>query len=303
MKRRTFVKGSAGITTGLTLAGCMGGSGDGEETETTETTEASETTGDGTTPEETASEGLDVEEPLVIGSDIPYPPFEYRKENGDLTGFDVSIAQAVFKEEMGLDYEFKKTGFDTIIPSLNNGNFRLIMSAMTIKPERAEKVDFSDPYFTAYQTVAILKNGEIGKLDDLKGKTVAVQKGTTGEGAAEQLKKDFDGNLTIDSYDQITGAFNALLNNQAVAVVNDNTVNAKYVNEQDSVVFLEGEGEAAEQGKNAPPYLTLTVEEYGIAFRKDDDEFRKKVNEALAAIKESGRYDEIYAEYFESSSN
>ncbi|WP_137285103.1 transporter substrate-binding domain-containing protein [Halorussus salinisoli] len=300
MKRRTFVKGSAGITTGLTLAGCMGGSGDEQDDETTE---ASETTSSGTTASETSSEELSVEEPVVIGSDIPYPPFEYRKENGDLTGFDVDIAEAVFKEEMGLDYEFKKTGFDTIIPSLNNGNFRTIMSAMTIKPERAEKVDFSDPYFTAYQTVAILDNGEISKLEDIKGKTVAVQKGTTGEGAAEQLKEQFDGNLTIDSYDQITGAFNALLNNQAVAVINDNTVNAKYVKEQDSVVFLEGDGEAADQGKNAPPYLTLTVEEYGIAFRKDDDEFRKRVNEALAAIKDSGRYDEIYGKYFESSSN
>ena len=283
MKRRTFVKGTAGVTGGLTVAGCLGGSG-----------------GDG---EGTTEEGASVEGPIVIGSDIPYPPFEFRTESGELTGFDVDIAKALFEEEMGLGYEFQQTGFDTIIGSLKNDNFRVIMSAMTINDERAQEVDFSDPYFTAYQTVAILKNGDVSKLDDLKGQTVAVQKGTTGETAAEELKEEFGGDLTLDSYDQITGAFNALLNNQAVAVINDNTVNAKYVNERDSVVFLEGEGEAAEKGKNAPPYLTLTVEEYGIAFRQDDDEFRKQVNEALAAIKDSGRYDEIYAEYFESSSN
>jgi polar amino acid transport system substrate-binding protein len=293
------VKGTAGVTGGLTVAGCLGGSGDGSETTEETTSESSEET----TASETTEDSSSVEGPVVIGSDIPYPPFEYRTESGDLTGFDVDIAKAVFEEEMGLGYEFKQTGFDTIIPSLKNDNFRIIMSAMTINDERAQEVDFSDPYFTAYQTVAILDNGNITELDDLKGKTVAVQKGTTGEGAAEGLKEDFDGDLTIDSYDQITGAFNALLNNQASAVINDNTVNAKYVNEQDDVVFLEGDGEAAEGDENAPPYLTLTVEEYGIAFRQDDDEFRKQVNEALAAIEESGRYEEIYGEYFESTGN
>ncbi len=60
------------------------------------------------------------------------------------------------------------------------------MSAMTITDKRDEKVDFSDPYFTAYQTVAVRKGSDIKKLEDLKGKTVAVQKGTTGESAAEK---------------------------------------------------------------------------------------------------------------------
>ncbi|NHN59562.1 MULTISPECIES: basic amino acid ABC transporter substrate-binding protein [Halorussus] len=298
MKRRTFVKGTGTAAGGLTLAGCLGGSG-GEGTTTTESSGETTTADSGDESTTTESSEYDVEEPLSIGSDIPYKPFEYRTTSGELTGFDVDIAKAVFGEEMGLEYEFNKTSFDTIIPSLNNGNFRIIMSAMTINDKRDEKVDFSDPYFTAYQTVAIRKDGDISKLDDLKGKTVAVQKGTTGEAAAEDLKKEFDGDLTIDSYDQITGAFNALLNNQAVAVVNDNTVNAQYVSDRDGVVFLEGEGQAADQGKDAPDYLTLTVEEYGIAFRQDDDTFREQVNEALAAIKESGRYDEIYAEYFE----
>jgi len=268
--RRSFVKGSAGIVGGLALGGVSGAQDQGV---------------------------------IQIGSDIPYKPFEYRERDGTLVGFDVDIAEAIFAGQLDREYEFVQTGFDTIIPSLRNGNFRIIMSAMTINDQRAQQVDFSDPYFTAFQTVAILEGSNIQSLDDLKGQTVAVQKGTTGEGAAEELKQEFGGDLTIDSYDQITGAFNALLNNQAVAVINDNTVNAKYVNERDGVVFLEGEGEAAEKGENAPPYLTLTVEEYGIAFRQDDDDFRKQVNEALAAIKESGRYDEIYAKYFESSSN
>jgi len=235
---------------------------------------------------------------VTIGSDIPYKPFEFRNEEGELKGFDPEMAQAIYEDEMGLDYEFQKTAWDGIIASLNNGNFRVIMSAMTINDERDERVDFSDPYFTAYQTVAILENSDISSKDDLKGKAVGVQKGTTGEGAAEQLKEEFDGDLEIQSYDQITGAFDALINGQVAAVVNDNTVNVEFAEEQDPVVMLEGEGAAEEAGQDAPDYLTLTVENYGIAFREDDDEFLQAVNEALAAVKESGTYDEIYSKYF-----
>jgi polar amino acid transport system substrate-binding protein len=172
------------------------------------------------------------------------------------------------------------------------------MSAMTINETRAESVDFSDPYFTAFQTVLILDDDNISQLDDLQGETVGVQRGTTGEAAAEDLKSDFDGELTIQSYDQITGAFDALLNNQVSAVINDNTVSASFAAENDGVVFLEGDGVAADR-ENAPDYLTLTIEEYGIAFRQDDDDFREEVNDALAAIQEDGTYDEIYNEYFD----
>lgn len=285
--------GVAGVA-GLTLAGCLGGGGSGDGGEGSNG--GSDGGNDGSTSTES---GDDTPESIVIGSDIPYPPFEYRDENDNLVGFDVDIAQAVFGDQLGIEHEFQATAFDTIIGSLNNGNFRLIMSAMTIKPERAEKVDFSDPYFTAYQTIVVLQDSDITSKQDLKGADVGVQKGTTGEGAAEQLKAEFGGDLSIESYDQINGAFDALLNNQVSAVINDNTVNAGFVDKvPDKVRFVEGEGAAADQGKDAPPYLTLTVEEYGIAFRKDDDAFRKKVNEALATIKENGTYDDIYGEYF-----
>ncbi len=266
MHRRNFLRGSAGAIAGLTVAGTVGAQDDG---------------------------GV-----VRIGSDIPYKPFEYRTQGGDLTGFDVDMAEAIFQGELGRQYEFVQTGFDTIIPSLNNGNFRIIMSAMTINEERDQKVDFSDPYFIAYQTVAILQGSGIESLQDLRGQTVAVQKGTTGEAAAQELKQQFDGDLTVDSYDQIPGAFSALINGQAVAVINDNAVNLQYTEDRDNIVMLEGEGEAAREFENAPPYLTLTVERYGIAFREDDDEFRQQVNEALAAVIQSGRYAEIYTEYF-----
>jgi polar amino acid transport system substrate-binding protein len=297
MDRRTYLKYGAGTVAGTTIAGCLGGGdggdgGGGGESTATPTEGGGETTAAETTQ---SSSG----ETIIIGSDIPYAPFEFRNNQDELVGFDVDIADAVFVDQLGYEVEFQQTAFDTIIPSLNNGNFRVIMSAMTITEERAEKVDFSDPYFTAYQTIVVLKNSDIQAKADLEGKSVGVQKGTTGEAAAEELKEEFGGDLTLKRYDQIPDAFSALRNNQVVAVINDNTVNAEFVSKsEDSVRFVEGEGAAAQEGKDAPPYLTLTVEEYGIAFRKQDDDLRKRVNEALAAIKDSGTYDEIYSEYF-----
>ncbi|SDY40953.1 basic amino acid ABC transporter substrate-binding protein [Halobellus clavatus] len=298
MDRRTYLKTGTGLLAGGLVAGCTGGGSGGDSTETaTETpTEGGDSMTESTTEAET-TESV-VPETVVIGSDIPYRPFEYETTSGELTGFDVDIAAAVFEEQLGVDYEFKPTSFDSIIPSLNNNNFRIIMSAMTINETRAEEVDFSDPYFTAYQTVIVRDDGEITSREDLRGRPVGVQKGTTGAGAAEQLQEEFDGELELNRYDQINGAFQALINGQVDAVINDNTVNAEFANGRDDVVFLEGEGVAAESDQEAPPYLTLTIENYGIAFRQDDDAFRQRVNEALAAIKEDGTYDEIYSEYF-----
>ena len=303
--RRGYLKAAGAGVAALSFAGCTGGSGGNNSSESGSGgggTESGGGTGtqSGGTASGNASGGSNNQQTIAIGSDIPYKPFEYRTNDDELTGFDVEIAEAVFGKQLGMTPNFKTTSFDGIIQSLNQNNFRVIMSAMTITDKRAKKVDFSDPYFTAYQTIIVLQNSDISKKSDLKGQTVGVQKGTTGADAAAELKKEFDGDLTVKSYDQIADAFSALMNNQVVAVVNDNTVNAGFVDSHsDAVRFVEGEGEAANQGKNAPSYLTLTVEEYGIAFRQNDDELRKRVNEALKTIRNNGSYDKIYNNYFE----
>ncbi|SEO66656.1 amino acid ABC transporter substrate-binding protein, PAAT family (TC 3.A.1.3.-) [Halogranum amylolyticum] len=295
MDRRSYLKSTSAAMAALALAGCTSGGDGGDGGSNGTTGSDGGATGNGTG---SGGDGSSLPDKVVIGSDIPYRPFEYETAAGELKGFDVEIARAVFDEQLGVTSEFKKTSFDTIIASLNQGNFRVIMSAMTINDERAQQVDFSEPYFTAYQTIVVRQDSDIDSKEALKGTTVGVQKGTTGLDAAQGLQEEFGGDLELKEYDQITGAFDALSNGQVQAVINDNTVNAEFVNNQDGFRFVEGEGAAAEEGENAPPYLTLTVENYGIAFRQDDDEFREQVNEALAAVRESGTYDDIYSNYF-----
>ena len=298
MDRRSYIKSGAGVIAGGLIAGCTGSDSESESTATADSSAGTDTPTDTVSDTETATAESVVPSNVVIGSDIPYRPFEYETTSGELTGFDVDIAQAVFEDQLGVNYEFKPTSFDSIIPSLNNGNFRIIMSAMTINDTRDEKVDFSDPYFTAYQTIIVRADSSISSRGDLEGTVVGVQKGTTGANAAEELQSEFDGNIELNRYDQIPAAFQALKNGQVSAVINDNTVNAEFASQEDNIEFIEGEGAAVEAGQDAPPYLTLTVENYGIAFREDDSGFLQRVNEALATIKNNGTYDEIYSEYF-----
>jgi polar amino acid transport system substrate-binding protein len=283
MRRRNYLHAIGGATV-VGLSGCLGGN-DGTDTESG----ADDTEGGDTETEA---------ETIRVASGIPYPPFEMM-ENGEPTGFDYDMGAAIFEDHMGREMEFLDRSFDGIISGLQNGNYRVIMSAMTITEDRKEKVDFSDPYFTAYQAVSVLENSDISSKADLRGKTVAVQKGTTGANAADELKTEFDGELTVSRYDSSASAFNAVLNNQAVAVINDNTVSAEYVNENDEALrFVMGDGVAAEQRDDPPEYPTLSIEEYGIAFRKGDDEFREQVNDVLETLRDNGTYDDIYSSYF-----
>jgi amino acid ABC transporter substrate-binding protein, PAAT family (TC 3.A.1.3.-) len=143
MDRRSYIKSGAGVIAGGLIAGCTGSDSESESTATADSSAGTDTPTDTVSDTETATAESVVPSNVVIGSDIPYRPFEYETTSGELTGFDVDIAQAVFEDQLGVNYEFKPTSFDSIIPSLNNGNFRIIMSAMTINDTRDEKVDFS----------------------------------------------------------------------------------------------------------------------------------------------------------------
>ena len=116
---------------------------------------------------------------LTIGSDIPYPPFEFGKEP-PYKGFDIELLNAIGKD-LGLEVEFQDTGFETLWTDVAQGKFDLAVSAMTITPERQKEVNFSDPYYEAQQALVVLADSDIKSVKDLNGKIVGAQNGTTGE--------------------------------------------------------------------------------------------------------------------------
>jgi polar amino acid transport system substrate-binding protein len=215
---------------------------------------------------------------LTVGSDIPYPPFELGR-GPDYDGFDIDIANEI-ATRLELETEIKDTPFDTIFRDLAQGKFDMVASATTITAEREQTIDFADPYYNAEQSILVEEGSDIETVEDLAGKTVGVQKGTTGEAYAKENADAGD----LRSYGEIDDAFNALVAGQVDAVLNDLPAN------QAAAESKEGLAVAA----SIP-----TDESYGLAFQEDADALREAVNEVLAEMKEDGTYADIYREWFD----
>ena len=215
---------------------------------------------------------------LRVGSDIPYPPFEFGRAP-DYEGFDVDIVNEIAKR-MDLEAKFIKTPFDPIFRNLAQGRFDMVASGVTITPERQRTVDFSEPYFPADQSLMVKRGSDIKTAEDLKGKIVGAQLGTTG---ADYAKDKTDAE-TVRTYDLIDDAFKALQAGQVEAVINDFPV-SKY---------------AEQSKKDLVVVQTIeTGEEYGFAFAKEDKALRDRVNRELQAIKEDDTFTEIYRKWFQ----
>jgi ABC-type amino acid transport substrate-binding protein len=213
---------------------------------------------------------------LTVGADIPFAPFEIGKPP-DYDGFDIDLINAI-ADRMKLDVKVVKTPFDTAFRNLAQGQFDVVISTVTITPERQETVDFSQPYFEADQSLMVRRDSGIRSADDLEGKTVGAQLGTTGADFA----KDKTPAAEVITFDLIDDAFKALETGQVDAVVNDFPV-SKY----------------AERSKpDLHVVETLkTGERYGIVVRKDNDALRAAVDRALTEVKRDGTYAQIFQDW------
>jgi polar amino acid transport system substrate-binding protein len=249
----------------LVVAGCGGSSS------TTGGETAAETSEGG---EEASSGGG---EKLTVGSDIPYPPFEQGKK-GSYTGFDVNLMEAI-GEEIGREPEFIDSSFETIFRDVAQGKFEAVMSAATITEEREKVVTFSLPYYLSEQAILVQEGSSIKGLEDLKGKTVAAQQGTTGL----ELGKEKAEASELRPYPEGPDAVNALKAGTVEAVIIDAPVAVKATEELSGI-------EVAEK--------VPTEETYGIAVAKESTELIEQINEGLKETIENGKYATVYEKWF-----
>ncbi|HET8814925.1 MAG TPA: basic amino acid ABC transporter substrate-binding protein [Solirubrobacterales bacterium] len=216
-------------------------------------------------------------EPLTVGSDIPYPPFEQGKAP-NYTGFDVELMEAI-AAKIGRKAEFQDTSFDTIFRDLAQGRFEAVASATTITDEREETVDFTNPYYFSEQAI-LVKEGEseIDSVEKLSGATVGAQQGTTGEEFVEE--KTDAGELR--AYPQGPDAVNALKSGVLDAVVIDIPVAEN----------------AVEAGGVEVSAAIPTEEDYGFVVPQGEDELLEEMNEALDELQEDGTFTTIYEKWF-----
>lgn len=217
-----------------------------------------------------------------VGTDASYAPFESVKPNGEIVGFDIDILNAIAKAE-NFKVEYVNTAWSGIFASIKEKN-DILISAITITPDRAKEMDFSDPYFESTNYIAVPEGSAIKSVDDLKGKKVSVQQGTTGDEALKKfLGNDYAG---IKRFPNNPAAFLELRNNKVDAAVADSGVVMIYVKENP-----EAKLQIIEDAK-------FDKEFYGMAVRKGNTELKAKIDEGLKKIKASGEYDQIFEKYF-----
>jgi arginine/ornithine transport system substrate-binding protein len=219
---------------------------------------------------------------LRIAFDVPYAPFEYKDDNGELTGFEVELAEAMC-EEMNANCEFVIQAWDGMIPGLLARKFDLFMSSMSITQERAERVLFSEPY---YNTPGgwFAREGfttDVTDMDAMEGQTVGVQRGTTMD---SHVTEEMGGIVTIKRY---TTADDMVLDLEGQRL---DVVFVDYPVGEQTILSKEGFKEVGE-----PVKLGQGV---GVAMRKRDEDLAGEVNAALATLKEDGTYDTIMDKYF-----
>ena len=202
---------------------------------------------------------------LTVCTHLPYKPFQFN-QGGKVVGFDVDIMDLVAKD-LGLQQKIVNTPFEGIQSgqTLNTGQCDAAAAGMTITEDRAKVLDFSDPYFEATQALLVQKGSGISGLEDLSGKSLAVQEGTTGAIYAEENAPE---DTEIRTFEDLALLTTAVKTGQVDAGVNDNGVLYDYVQTNpDTEVATEFN----------------TGEQYGIAVQKgQNDQLLATINDVLA---------------------
>ncbi len=216
---------------------------------------------------------------IVIATDATWPPMEMVNESKQIVGFDIDLMKAA-ADAAGFTVEFRNTAWDGIFAGLEAGEYDAVMSSVTITDERKQTMDFSVPYINAGQIMVVRKELQgVDKLDQLKGKSVGAQIGTTGAFEIEKVA-----GVTLKTYDEIGLAFEDLANGRIQAVICDTPVAAQFALQNDNY-----------KGKLKIVGKPFTEEFYGVAVKKGNTQKMELINKGLNKVLKTATYDKIFA--------
>lgn len=298
MKIRPLFAATAAACLVLSLSACgseedtSGGDDAGDNADAGDSDSADDAADDGGSTDDggsaevdTAALNLVTDGTLTVCSDVPYVPFEDFDESAPsgFSGFDIDIVSYV-ADGLGLELVVKDSGFDGLQSglSLNAGECDLAASAMTITEDRAQNLAFSDGYYDSLQSLLVPTDSEIASIADLSGTRVAVQQGTTGESYAQENAEGAE----LVSFPSDAEMYQAILAGQVDAILQDLPANVPHTADGDFTIVEEYD----------------TEETYGLAMKKDNDALVDAVNGQLTEMRDSGQYDEFYAQYFSEDS-
>lgn len=249
------------------------------ETQEADVAEAETQEADASEADAAGSEAL-ADGVLTVGTNAEFPPFEYVGDDGEPDGFDVALIKAI-GEKLGVTVEVENMEFDSLVASIGN-KIDVAIAGMTVTDERKNSVDFSDSYYDAVQYVIVPEGSEIASFDDLAGKAIGVQLGTTGDFIASD---DVEG-ASVSQYNKAVDAVNDLINGRVDCVI---------IDKNPALVF---ESKFAGQVKAIDgAQFDFEVENYAIALPKGDTVLGGQINQALEELKADGTFDKLVEEY------
>jgi len=220
----------------------------------------------------------------IVASDISWPPFEMVDEQGNYVGFDLDVMREIAKLE-GYNIKIVDVAFDSIIPGVVSGKYDIGASGFTITEKRDKVVDFSNPYWSSDQAILILKDSGLNIVTALSGgRTVGAQRGTTGASWIKEnlIEKGVDVKLKL--YETYPMAVLDLLNGNIDAVIQDEPASRASLAKEENLTMAG---------------IIITGEEFGFLVKEGDPEgLLSKINDGMAKLKASGKWDELVKKYF-----
>ena len=220
---------------------------------------------------------------LVLGTSADYPPFEFHKQidgKDVIVGFDIEIAKEI-ANELGVELEIKDMKFDGLLAALQTGKVDVVIAGMNPDEERRKAVDFSDVYYKEVQSVVTKTENvdNIKTLDDLKGKKVGVQKGTTMESIAQQKMTESE----IKALGKVTDIVLELKNDKVDAIVMEKPVAKAYISANPDIAMTGIELEPEDTG-------------FAVAVKKGNEDFVSSINDVLKKLSDEGKIDQFIAD-------
>ena len=270
ISRRSFLAAAGLSAAALALTACVGSSS--SVASSVASSAASSTAASGAAELTTVMAGK-----LTMATNATFPPYEMTTDSGDIEGIDVDTAKAI-AEKLGLELQIDDMDFDAALLSVQQGKADIAMAGITVTDERKAVMAFSDSYATGIQSIIVPEDSGIASPDDLAGKKIGTQRGTTGY---IYCTDDF-GEDSVVAYDSGLTAVQALNNGQVDAVVIDNAPAKEYVAANPGLKVLE---------------TSYAEEDYAIGMNKDNTALVEAVNAALEELKADGTLQSIVDKY------
>lgn len=263
----------------LSLAACGSTASSAASSEAVSSDAASSEAASSEAASETETAELSTVEPgkLIMSTNAAFPPYEMTTDSGEFEGIDIETAQAI-ADKLGLELQIDDMDFDAALLAVQQGKSDMVMAGVTVTDERQNVMDFTDSYATGIQSIIVKEDSDIASVDDLAGKKIGTQRGTTGY---LYCSDDF-GDENVVAYDNGLTAVQMLNNGQVDCVVIDNAPAKEFIAANPGLKLLD----------------TAYVEEsYAIGVGKGNTELKDAINTALEELKADGTLQAIVDKY------